>query len=235
MSEVALVDAGLQLLGVDLRPPRRPRVEVVDRRHVDRPRRISRGPAPGRAVVVHQLDCELDLVDYQVAAAGGDPLEALLQRAMGLEYHVVALGCRVVLLNHPHWMRMSHAGAGNGGVGLGIEGRFPTRARDDLDRRTPIRDVVEVGREALRRAVSLAAGITHDGHLDVAGVEVQAHRQWAADRGRDPGEEIWREVVLPVVAELGLRVDYERRGDGGLPIPREWDPAATHDLMGRRL
>lgn len=226
MSDLQLVDAGLTALGLSLRPPLRRQLAVIDRRDVDRPRRISGGPPPGRIVVMHQLDCELAVTARQVAAADGDPLEALLRRAMNTEYHVVALACGVVLLNHPASLRMSHADRGNGGIGLGIEGRFPLRARDDMDDRTPIFDVLEVGREALRQAVALAGG---------GDVEVQAHRQWAGDRARDPGEEIWREVVLPVVAELGLRVDYELHQRGGRAIPRDWDPSATHDLVGAPL
>lgn len=210
--------------------PRLPELQIVDRRDVERPRDVSRGPAPGRVVVMHQLDCVLDVVEYQVRAAGGDPLEAKLRRAMETPYHVLGLLPGVVLLNHPARLRTSHANGGNGGVGVGIEGRYPTLASGTLDRRTPIADAVEVGREALRRAVALV--ITEHGP---GPVEVQAHRQWRAGRTRDPGEEIWREIVLPIVAELKLVVDYARRGGTGRPIPRAWDPAATHDLRGRRL
>lgn len=221
----------LQLLGGGLVGRR---LAVIDRRHIDRPRDISPGPAPSRAVVVHQLDCELGLTDRQVGRADGEPLEALLQRAMGTPYHVLGLQVGVVLLNHPRELRTSHAGAGNGGIGLGLEGRFPLLAADDLDGRTPIYNVAEVGREALRWAVLLAAGWPDCDEDAIVDVEVQAHRQWSAGRARDPGEELWREVVLPVVAELGLRVDYDRRGGaGGLPIPRAWDPAARYDLSGR--
>jgi hypothetical protein len=235
VSDATLAGDLLQLLGVDvskLGTPTRDeeRVLVIDRRAVERPRRVSRGPSPGQAVVVHQTDCEFGVSPGQLKAAGGNVFEARLQRLMATPYHVVAMLARAgapacVLLNHPAELRMSHASRGNGGLGLGIEGRFPTLASGSITRRTPIADAIEVGRTALRFAVAMAGG---------GSIEVQAHRQWSRDRTRDPGEEVWRQIVLPVVAELGLWIDYERR-DVGRPIPREWDGAAEFDLAGLRL
>jgi hypothetical protein len=52
-----------------------------------------------------------------------------------------------------------------------------------------------------------------------------AHRQASGDRRNDPGEQIWKEVALPLHAELGLTdggIGFTL-GDG-LPIPEAWDP-----------
>ena len=47
-------------------------------------------------------------------------------------------------------------------------------------------------------------------------------------RDGDPGEAVWREIVLPVCDELELTVDYALV-DGGTHLPIDWDPGATHD------
>ena len=53
---------------------------------------------------------------------------------------------------------------------------------------------------------------------------VHAHRQSSASRRSDPGERLWREVVLYMAPELGLRCEPALALRDGRPIPREWDP-----------
>lgn len=179
------------------------------------------------AVVVHQFDVELGLSPRQLEAAGGDTEEALIRRALDLPYHVVALRCGVVVLVHDVELRTYHAGHGNGGIGLGIEGTYPTLAAQRTPAHTPIEAVAEASRVALREAVRQIAAPGKR-------IELQAHRQWSGMRGRDPGEEIWR-TLRPVADELGMVVDPERHyvPKQGLPIPREWDDRGRHDLTGR--
>lgn len=51
-----------------------------------------------------------------------------------------------------------------------------------------------------------------------------AHRQSSKNRRNDPGSEIWKEVALPLHAELGLSDGGKGFVKGGLPIPEAWDP-----------
>lgn len=52
-----------------------------------------------------------------------------------------------------------------------------------------------------------------------------AHRQSSLDRQNDPGEELWKAVALPMMAELGLEDGGAGFAIGGYPIPEIWDPA----------
>lgn len=53
-----------------------------------------------------------------------------------------------------------------------------------------------------------------------------AHRQSSKDRPNDPGQQVWREVALPLHVELGLNDGGPgfRLGDG-YEVPEAWDPS----------
>lgn len=232
---LAFTSVLLRFLGIERLPTfaRTGQVRVVDRRAAPK-RKLD--AAPGRrpaeqvrAVVAHQFDDELGLTERQIRAAGGDVEEALIRRACDTPYHVVGLRCGVVVLVHDVTLRTYHAGHGNGGIGLGIEGSFPTLARQREPKHTPIEMVAETARVALRDAARLIAAPGKR-------LELQAHRQWSGMRVRDPGEELWR-TLRPVADELGMVVDPELRysPEKGLPIPREWDEQARYDLNGRSI
>lgn len=55
-----------------------------------------------------------------------------------------------------------------------------------------------------------------------------AHRQSSASRRDDPGSAVWKQIALPMIAELGLTDGGPgfKLGDG-FPIPVEWDPSRT--------
>jgi hypothetical protein len=50
---------------------------------------------------------------------------------------------------------------------------------------------------------------------------IEAHRQHSDQRGRDPGPEIWSQVVLPVAKVLGLETTERTTGTGKV-IPDSW-------------
>lgn len=53
-----------------------------------------------------------------------------------------------------------------------------------------------------------------------------AHRQTAGSRRADPGAELWQQVALPMLAELGLSDGGPVfKIDNGRPIPEAWNPA----------
>lgn len=238
-----------QIVGWSLVPPVEPTsqappvplVTVIDRRNVERPVALSpvyrvvdgkrvrtamREVREVRAVMLHQLDCELGISKAQLAAAGGNMLEARVQRAMRLEYHDVVLRGNILVRNHPYTFRTAHGGPGNAAVGIGIEGSFPLLANQRTAKHTAVELVVHAARRAVELAVAELRG------KGMRAIEIQAHRQWSRMRAPDPGEEIWREVALFAAPAFGLPIDYEL-GQLGLPIPIEWDPAAHYGIKDR--
>jgi hypothetical protein len=57
---------------------------------------------------------------------------------------------------------------------------------------------------------------------------IVAHRQASRDRRNDPGSKVWKSIALPMIAELKLSDGGPgfalSDGNGGRPIPEEWDP-----------
>lgn len=234
-SEIDLIGAILRLAGIEvvpqLPPPSAP-FRVVDRRGVARKVNLSsskrRDVAQVPGVMLHQMGVELGLTRRQIDAAGGDPIEALIQRAMRLPYHVVFLLCGVVVLNHDFALRTSHGNGGNDCVGVGVEGLYPMTEATRTSRHTPAAKAIEGARAALRLAVRI---LRDAGARDL---ELRAHRQYAA-KPADPGGEIWSQAGLVVAWDEGLTVDYGLAAGSGKPIPRSWDAAATHAENGAPL
>ena len=56
--------------------------------------------------------------------------------------------------------------------------------------------------------------------------KIVAHRQASMDRRNDPGSKVWKEIAIPMSAELHM--DYGGVGFklGGYAIPEAWDPNA---------
>jgi hypothetical protein len=94
-----------------------------------------------------------------------------------------------------------------------------TPAREQGMALTP--EQVTAGRDVIRWIV---ADVARRGGAVTA---IRAHREASASRRSDPGQAVWRDVALPMAAELGLAAGGKTIGDG-LPIPREWDPASEH-------
>jgi N-acetyl-anhydromuramyl-L-alanine amidase AmpD len=86
---------------------------------------------------------------------------------------------------------------------------------------------------------------SHDGKI----THIFAHRQTANDRTSDPGSEIWSKVAIPAIKKHNLSyggpdfyvpplrgaVENGVWSDAGpgWPIPKEWDPSATHPYRKR--
>lgn len=156
---------------------------------------------------------------------------ALHERFWGVPYHVVSLLNGDLLHNNPLAWRTYHGNAGgNDGFGWALEGLFPILARKRTGKHSPIDEfVIETGRAGLRLAVLM--GRDAGAPLE----RVQPHRCYSGGRHGDPGEEPWREIVMPVARELHLVPDYEEKRGSGRPIPIEWDEDARFDLAGKRV
>jgi hypothetical protein len=193
---------------------------------------VVRDPSAIDGVVIHQTACTF-------AKARDQPTRH--HRAFGVACHALAFRDRKVVLPNPLRWYVQH---GNGfnphTLGLEVEGLLPgleddptTVPREDLEttwKRTPDEltdDLVATACEALRLLVEL-------GRAEGMPIEwIYAHRQSGADRRSDPGQGTWRRVVLGyAVRVLGLKTDparvvRNRKGKGGRPIPRAWDPAGV--------
>ena len=175
---------------------------------------------------------EVDLTDHGIDdLAGCAERLALHERFWRAAYHWVGLANGDILHNNPATRYTYHGNGSNRQyLGVAAEGVLPgresdRRSGDDLGTEL----FVETNRAVLRAAVDDARSLG-------APIEfVTAHRCWSASRRGDPGELYWCEVVLPVAAEIDLRVDYDLAVKGGRPIPSDWDPDATHDWNGRTL
>jgi hypothetical protein len=119
--------------------------------------------------------------------------------------------------------------------GLEIEGQYPgllddptTPKREDEattwgDKATPLDDLtIETARAALRYLYE--EGLKLGSPLQY----IWAHRQSNGIKPSDPGQGIWKHVVLDYgVAVLKLKTRPSDVFRDGKAIPREWEPAAT--------
>lgn len=157
---------------------------------------------------------------------------ALHERFWKVPYHVVSLLNGDVLLNNrlEHWTY--HGGGANRLLyGWAMEGSFPGLESGRKSKHHVLDDfTIETGRAGIRLLVEKARARGDEISL------VLPHRTYKCPgRAGDPGEAIWREIVLPETKSLQVFPDYERRAGTGLPVPVEWDSDATHDYRGRRV
>lgn len=157
---------------------------------------------------------------------------ALHERFWNTPYHFLALLNGDVLYNNPFDRYTWHGNGSNlKGIGFGVEGHYsPTLPATQRKYRTLTEHNIETCRAAFRLAVLTAreAG---------APIEwVTAHRCYSRGRVGDPGEGIWKNVVIPMADELGLKVDYTFADwkAGGRPIPTEWDDRALYAYRERK-
>ena len=155
---------------------------------------------------------------------------ALHERFWRITYHWVGLLNGDILHNHPISRYTYHGNGSNEQyIGIAAEGNLPGRERDRRSGHDDATDVfIDTNRSVLKRAVA-------DAREQGAPIEyITAHRCWSPNRKGDPGELYWREIVLPLLRPLKLKVNYELARNDGRPIPIDWDPNATHDWSGRR-
>jgi hypothetical protein len=171
---------------------------------------------------------------------GLDPLDAkawgnrmaLHERFWKVPYHVVSLQNGDVLLNNKLEHYTYHGGGANRLLyGWALEGNFPGLESQRKKKHDTLDDfLIETGRAGIRLLVKKARERGDDISL------VLPHRSYECPgRAGDPGEAIWREIVIPETRSLQVFPDYERKHGTGLPVCVEWDAAATHDWRGHRV
>lgn len=186
---------------------------------------VVRDPRTVNGIVLHQTYCWYGVSSSQIAAAGGDKHLALHKRSLGVACHLIAfdgkgadLSCGHAVWPNPLEWYVYHANSANSvSIGIETEGVYPGLVSQGGT--MPSSRVIQAARDAVKFAVEKgrAAGMPIE--------YIWAHRQSSADRRADPGESLWRAVVLEyAVPVLGLRTETARTWGDGMPIPVQWDP-----------
>lgn len=180
---------------------------------------VVRDPKTITGIVVHQTAC--------VYGPSADRQKAY-RRALGIPAHVVGFrdGTFVVPAD-PRWYLYTSNGFNAFSYGVELEGKYPGIAADPKTcwggNPTPLDDLAV---ETFRAAVKW---IVDEGRRLGSPLQyVWAHRQSNGQKPSDPGEEIWKRVVMEyAVPVLGLEPQIARTLDSGKPIPQQWDARST--------
>jgi len=179
------------------------------------PRQERRGTNPWPridTIVLHQMDCRGSTNPAWRRWSTGD---------LAIHYAVGRDGIAAWLYDLQACVWHGHGYNGHS-VGIEIEGRFPALLATPDPRRTDrlTDEMAAAALACIRHAVAVVA--SHGGAIRY----LAAHRQsWVASKRGDPGEEIWRRVALPAMAEHSLLA--ARTLPSGAPIPEAWDPRAV--------
>ena len=194
---------------------------------------VRRDLADVDTLVVHQAGAEYGVSKRAIANAGGDVELARARRALDVACHVMAFRQGYFVAAHDLDVYVNHAGRFNAkSYCLEIDGRYPgladdpdTAAREDL-RTTWGGDPTTLTDDTVRAACDAVEWIFEEAIRRGGGIKkVKGHRQSSDTRRSDPGEEIWRRVVLDFARDqVGLEVVRESPWRKGRPVPVAWDP-----------
>ncbi len=173
---------------------------------------------------------------HQTACNMGERIERY--DTIGAHFAVLRSG-RIARMCDPDRIIYHGNGWNNRCVGIEVDGLYsgleddPDTAQDESLRTTwdsPSTSTrehpMQVTPQAMQRTRQLVRWIV--GTVAAHGGQCRflvAHRQSSDDRRNDPGETIWKQVALPLHAELGMSdggVGFTVTG--GLPICEQWDP-----------
>lgn len=184
-----------------------------------------RAPATVTGIVLHQTAVWYSVSQAQINDAGGDKHLALHKRSLNVACHLIAfdgkgagLDCGHAVWPNPLEWYVYHANTANDlSLGIECEGDYPGLVSAGCV--MPSDRLIRAARDAVRFAVEQGRA---------QGMKIQyiwAHRQSNASRRADPGEALWKEVVVNyAVPVLGLKTETARVWGDGRPVPLEWDP-----------
>lgn len=175
---------------------------------------FCRAPRTIDGIVVHQTGTPFGVTAAAVKAAGGDKLLAKHRRALGIAAHMTAFDTGYAVLGSPLDWYVYHGNALNArSLGIEIEGLYP----GDWGTQELFQGPIEVAARA-----GLAYLVSEGRRLGMPLRYVWAHRQSSLTRDDDPGEEIWRKLVMGyAVPQLGLEPQFDFV-NGGHTIPERW-------------
>ncbi|WP_428261086.1 peptidoglycan recognition protein family protein [Haliangium sp.] len=227
--ETLLAPPADQSLVVDLTSRQSNPPEVQGKHRISGGKVVERSPEIVQGIIVHQTAVWFGVSERQRRLAGSVE-DGLHHRALNVGAHMTAFDgrganvhCGHVCYTNPLSWYVYHAnGANRVSVGIEIEGDYPGLVGNSAP----------LASEALIAAArqGLAFMVTEGRRLGMPMRYVWAHRQSSPTRRNDPGEELWRRVVLEyAVPVLGLETQPRRVWGQGRPIPRQWDPDGEGD------
>ncbi len=194
---------------------------------------VLRDPSTITTIVVHQTAVEFGVTKRAIKASGGDVELARARRALDVACHAMVFRAGYLVAAHPLRAYVNHGNRFNDhSLGLEIEGRYPgllddpsTAAREDLKTTWGGKPTVLTD-ETVIIARAAIAWLVKEGRAEgMPLTDIVSHRQSNDMRRSDPGEEIWRRVVLDyAVQELGLIPKLGSPWRQGRPVPFDWDP-----------
>jgi len=194
---------------------------------------VYRDPKTIDTIVVHQTACEFGVSNRAVTAAGGNIELARARRALDVACHALAFRHGYFVAAHPLTAYVQHGNRFNDrSLGLEIEGRYAglvddpsTVAREDLATTWGGKPTTLDERTAKTACDALAWLVEEAAREGIVIRRVVSHRQSSDTRRSDPGQEIWRVVVLDFARDvMGLEVVRVSPWREGRPVPIEWDP-----------
>lgn len=185
---------------------------------------VCRNPKDVTGITIHQTAVKYGVAGYQIAKANGDVRLAMCRRALNVACHVMSFHDGFVCWVNPLEWYVYHGNDFNSfELGLEIDGNYPGLIGGDTWNKKRQTEVTSDSIRAARVAVKL---LFEEGKKLGMPIEyIHAHRQSSATRRSDPGEELWKKVVLEyAVPVLGLKTQPKLILRNGRPIPEEWDP-----------
>lgn len=182
-------------------------------------------------IVVHQTACTFGVTPSAIRAADGNKRLATARRALGVACHGLAFRDGFYAIANPIDWYVYHGNEFNSTtLGLEIEGFYSglcddpeTVPREDLET-TWGGKPQELTALAIDSARACLARLVELGRAEGCPLEwIYAHRQSSATRRSDPGEAIWRHVVLDyAIPVLGLNTRPKFVLGDGRPVPKQW-------------
>lgn len=185
---------------------------------------LKRDVSDVTGITVHQTAVKYGVAKYQITAAGGDVNLALARRSLSVACHVMAFHYGFVAWPNPlEWYIYHGNGFNSEDLGIEIDGNYPGVAGGKTWNNKKPTKVTDSVVNAARAGISLL--VREGRRLGMPIKYIHAHRQSSVTRRADPGEELWKRVVLDYcVPVLGLETQPDRVIRRGRPIPKEWDP-----------
>lgn len=195
-------------------PKKNSKGEVVNTSKTAKGKTVVRDPKTVTGIGIHQTAC--------VFGPAADRAKAH-RRALGIPAHVTAFTDGVYVAAAPLAWYLYHGNELNAfSLGLECEGSYPGLEGGTAwgGTTTQLTDLaVDTYRAALKWLVE-------EGRAAGMPIEfIWAHRQSNGQKPSDPGQGIWRRVVVEYgVPVLGLRPQTSKVWKDGKPIPTDWDP-----------
>lgn len=185
---------------------------------------VRRNPQAVTGITIHQMAVNMGLAKYQIEASDGDKVLARARRGLNIACHVATFRDGSVAWTNELDRYIYHGnGYNRSTLGIEIEGSYPGLINGPTWNGKAATELTEEGIHGACQGLRL---LVEEGRkIGMPIRNVYAHRQASATRRSDPGESIWKHIVLDyAVAVLGLTAHQSETVGKGRPIPAAWDP-----------